>query len=107
MIVATFVVRESKLARSAFKVEGYILRLQYEPGELALSSLKHNPYLCGRKGRISQCESHLSVGNEVRAFGVCVLFFCCTYGEDSVDALLLSKVTTTLITYLISLSFQI
>ena len=48
-IVATFAVRKSKLARSAFKVEGYILRLQYEPGELALSSLKYKPYLCGRK----------------------------------------------------------
>ncbi len=73
-IVAAFVARKSKLARSAFKVEGYILRLQYEPGELALFPLKYNPYLCNRKGRISQYQSHLNVGNEVRAFGVCVLF---------------------------------
>ena len=73
-IVAAFVARKSKLARSAFKVEGYILRLQYEPGELALFPLKYNPYLCNRKGRISQYQSHLNVGNEVKAFGVYVLF---------------------------------
>ena len=48
--------------------------MQYEPGELALSLLKYNPYLCGKKGRTSQYQSHLSVGNEVRAFGVYVLF---------------------------------
>ena len=40
----------------------------------ALFPLKYNHYFCSKKGCISQYQSHLNVGNEVRAFGGCVLF---------------------------------